>query len=98
MFGVKPELIVKGGFIAASKMGDANASIPTPQPVVYRNMYGAFGRARYSTMIEMGKACYERRIIDKVVTLNEDSLGISFAGFGLRSMQHERLYTRLYIS
>ncbi len=45
MFGVKPEMILKGGFIAASKMGDANASIPTPQPVIYKNMFGAFGRA-----------------------------------------------------
>lgn len=49
MFGVKPEMIVKGGFIIASKMGDANASIPTPQPVIYRNMFGAFGRAAYHT-------------------------------------------------
>jgi urease subunit alpha len=44
-FGVKPELIVKGGFIAWSTMGDANASIPTPQPVLYRPMFGAFGKA-----------------------------------------------------
>jgi urease subunit alpha len=45
MFGVKPEMIVKGGFIAWSVMGDANASIPTPQPVLYRPMFGAFGGA-----------------------------------------------------
>jgi urease subunit alpha len=44
-FGVKPEMIVKGGFIAWSVMGDANASIPTPQPVVYRPMFGAFAGA-----------------------------------------------------
>ena len=44
-FGVKPSLILKGGFIAAAAMGDANASIPTPQPVHYRPMFGAFGRA-----------------------------------------------------
>ncbi|HNG82336.1 MAG TPA: urease subunit alpha, partial [Burkholderiaceae bacterium] len=44
-FGVKPSLILKGGFIAAAVMGDANASIPTPQPVHYRPMFGAFGRA-----------------------------------------------------
>jgi len=42
-FGVKPEMVVKGGFIAWSLMGDANASIPTPQPVFYRPMFGAFG-------------------------------------------------------
>jgi urease subunit alpha len=44
-FGVKPELVLKGGFIAWSQMGDANASIPTPQPVRMRPMFGAFGSA-----------------------------------------------------
>lgn len=44
-FGVKPEIIIKGGMIIASKMGDANASIPTPQPVIMRNMFAAYGRA-----------------------------------------------------
>jgi urease subunit alpha len=45
-FGVKPDLIIKGGIIAAAPMGDPNASIPTPQPVHYRPMFGAYGRAR----------------------------------------------------
>jgi urease subunit alpha len=44
-FGVKPSLILKGGMIVAAPMGDANASIPTPQPVHYRPMFAAFGRA-----------------------------------------------------
>jgi urease subunit alpha len=44
-FGVKPSLILKGGFIAAAAMGDPNASIPTPQPVHYRPMFGSFGKA-----------------------------------------------------
>jgi urease subunit alpha len=44
-FGVKPEMVIKGGFIAWSVMGDANASIPTPQPVLYRPMFGSFGAA-----------------------------------------------------
>jgi urease subunit alpha len=44
-FGVKASLIIKGGMIAAAPMGDPNASIPTPQPVHYRPMFGAFGRA-----------------------------------------------------
>jgi urease subunit alpha len=44
-FGVKPSLIIKGGFIAAAAMGDPNASIPTPQPVHYRPMFGSFGGA-----------------------------------------------------
>src|SRR6266545_3053863 len=44
-FGVKPDVVLKGGSIAAAPMGDPNASIPTPQPVHYRPMFGAFGRA-----------------------------------------------------
>src|SRR5439155_725101 len=44
-FGVKPELVIKGGFIAGAMMGDGNASIPTPQPVIARPMFGAYGGA-----------------------------------------------------
>ena len=51
MFGVKPYMIIKGGFIAAARMGDANASIPTPQPVVYTKMFGGIGQAKRSTCI-----------------------------------------------
>ena len=47
-FGVKPQLIIKGGFIVWAAMGDANASIPTPQPVLGRPMFGAFGRVPYT--------------------------------------------------
>jgi urease subunit alpha len=50
-FGVKPDLILKGGAIAAAPMGDPNASIPTPQPVHYRPMFGAFGKARAATAL-----------------------------------------------
>ena len=48
-FGVKPSIIIKGGFIAAALMGDPNASIPTPQPVHYRPMFGAMGKAVTAT-------------------------------------------------
>jgi urease subunit alpha len=48
-FGTKPSLIIKGGLIAAAAMGDPNASIPTPQPVHYRPMFGAYGRALGAT-------------------------------------------------
>jgi urease subunit alpha len=50
-FGVKPEMVIKGGFIAWSVMGDPNASIPTPQPVLYRPMFGSFGGATASTSL-----------------------------------------------
>lgn len=62
-FGVKPEMIVKGGFIAWSAMGDANASIPTPQPVLYRPMFGAFGSAPAATALTfVSKAALEEDI------------------------------------
>lgn len=50
-FAVKPSLIIKGGMIAAAPMGDANASIPTPQPVHYRPMFGAYGKACRATAV-----------------------------------------------
>jgi len=50
-FGVKPSLVLKGGFIAAAAMGDPNASIPTPQPVHFRPMFGSYGRALTSTSL-----------------------------------------------
>lgn len=50
-FGVKPSLILKGGAIAASLMGDANASIPTPQPVHYRPMFASYGGSRHATSL-----------------------------------------------
>ena len=57
-FGVKPELVLKGGFIAWAQMGDANASIPTPQPLMMRPMFGAFGRATGATSLAfVSQAC-----------------------------------------
>jgi len=50
-FGVKPDCIIKGGSIVAAPMGDPNASIPTPQPIHYRPMFGAYGRARTASSV-----------------------------------------------
>ncbi|RIV09976.1 urease subunit alpha [Priestia flexa] len=62
-FGVKPELIIKGGMIAHSQMGDPNASIPTPQPVLYRPMFASFGKARSKTSITfISQAAYNRGV------------------------------------
>jgi urease subunit alpha len=56
-FGVKPDIVIKGGSIVAAQMGDPNASIPTPQPVHYRPMFGAFGRAlTASSVVFVSKA------------------------------------------
>ena len=51
LFGAKPEMVIKGGFIAWAQMGDPNASIPTPQPVYMRPMFGSFGRAMGGTSL-----------------------------------------------
>jgi urease subunit alpha len=55
-FGAKPSLILKGGMIAAAAMGDPNASIPTPQPVHYRPMFGSFGKALKTSITFVSKA------------------------------------------
>ncbi|MEX5219455.1 MAG: urease subunit alpha [Nitrospira sp.] len=66
-FGIKPEMVLKSGFIAQAMMGDPNASIPTPQPVLSRPMFGAFGRAIGSTSITfMSQAALEREVPKKL--------------------------------
>lgn len=66
LFGAKPEMIIKGGMIIASRMGDPNASIPTPQPVIYRHMFGAYGKALHSTCATfVSKLSLERNIVQQ---------------------------------
>ncbi|EAW36615.1 urease subunit alpha [Lyngbya sp. PCC 8106] len=66
-FGVKPEMVIKGGFIAWSQMGDANASIPTPQPVHMRPMFGSFGGAMTATSFTfVSQAAVEAGIREKI--------------------------------
>lgn len=66
-FGVKPEIVIKGGMIAHSLMGDPNASIPTPQPVLYRPMFASFGKAKYSTSVTfLSKAAIELGVPEKL--------------------------------
>lgn len=65
-FGVKPDMVIKGGMIIASKMGDANASIPTTQPVLYQPMFAAHGRAKYvSCLTFVSKAAMEEHVKEK---------------------------------
>ena len=66
-FGVKPELVLKGGFIAQAQMGDPNASIPTPEPIISRPMFGAFGRALASTSLTfLSQVALDREIPKKL--------------------------------
>ncbi len=89
-FGAKPDMIIKGGMIAAAPMGDPNASIPTPQPVHYRPMFGAFGKALHATSVTfVSKMALEGGIkarlgIDKDVIAVENTRG----GIGKASMIH----------
>lgn len=65
-FGVKPDLVLKGGSIAYAQMGDPNASIPTPQPVFGRPMFAAFGKSVFSSSITfVSQAAYDRGIAGK---------------------------------
>jgi urease subunit alpha len=65
-FGVKPSLILKGGMIAAAAMGDPNASIPTPQPVHYRPMFGAYGKALRTSVTFVSKAALKNPAVAKL--------------------------------
>jgi urease subunit alpha len=71
-FGVKPDMVIKGGAIIAAQMGDPNASIPTPQPVHYRPMFGAFGKALTSTsVVFVSKAAIANDLRGKLGTIKE---------------------------
>ncbi len=76
-FGVKPEIVIKGGFIAWSVMGDSNASIPTPQPVLYRPMFGAFGKAMHSTSLTFVSRAALEREIPKRLGLEKTAVAVS---------------------
>lgn len=66
-FGAKPEMIIKGGMVIASRMGDPSASIPTPQPVMYRNMFGAFGNALHDTCLTfVSQVAFDNGIADNL--------------------------------
>src|SRR5437660_11287649 len=65
-FGVKPEIVLKGGMIAYAQMGDANASIPTPEPVYPRPMFASFGRAKtLCSLTFMSQASVDKRMPER---------------------------------
>lgn len=73
-FGIKPSLIIKGGMIAAAPMGDPNASIPTPQPVHYRPMFGAYGLASSKISVTFSCQAAIDKKVDKVLGLQRTLL------------------------
>lgn len=76
MFGAKPEMVIKGGFIAWAQMGDPNASIPTPQPVYMRPMFGAFGRATGATSIAFVSQLAKKANVGKIYGLTKQVVAV----------------------
>jgi urease subunit alpha len=89
-FGVKPELVIKGGAIAYAMMGDPNASIPTPQPVYGRMMFGAFGGALTHTSLTFVSQAALDDDIERKLGLRRRLSAVSNTrgGIGKRSMIH----------
>jgi len=89
-FGVKPDLVIKGGSIACAPMGDPNASIPTPQPMHYRPMFGAFGRAlQASCLTFVSKAALDAEL-GRSLGLSRQMVAVNNtrSGIGKASMIH----------
>ena len=76
-FGVKPETVIKGGMIAWAQMGDANASIPTPQPVQMRPMFGSYGGARINTAFTFISQVALERDLPEQLQLQKQALAVS---------------------
>jgi urease subunit alpha len=88
-FGVKPDCVIKGGSIIAATMGDPNASIPTPQPVHYREMFGAFGKAlTASSLVFVSKAALKRGLRAKLGVEKEFVAVENTRGISKKSMAH----------
>ena len=89
-FGVKPDLVLKGGSIVMAAMGDPNASIPTPQPVHYRPMFGAFGRALTESCLTFVSAAALEADLARHLHLHRKLVAVADtrAGIGKRSMIH----------
>jgi urease subunit alpha len=98
-FGVKPDCVIKGGTIIAAQMGDPNASIPTPQPVHYRPMFGAFGKALVaSSFVFVSKAALKRGLrnklgVEKQFVAVENTRG----GISKKSMVHNGATPRIEV-
>jgi urease subunit alpha len=88
-FGIKPEMVIKGGMIAWSQMGDGNASIPTPQPVIMRPMFGSYGGAIATTALTfISKAAYTSGLGDRL-NLKKQTVPVSnIRNLSKRDLKH----------
>ncbi len=90
-FGVKPSLIIKGGMIASAPMGDPNASIPSPQPVHYRPMFGAYGHARHDTCLTfISQAAFEMQIPRQIGLVTQIAVAKNCRDVKKSDMMHNR--------
>jgi urease subunit alpha len=97
-FAAKPALILKGGMIAAAPMGDPNASIPTPEPVHYRKMFGAYGKASTSTSITfVSKAALDAKIGDELGLERRLSAVRNTRGIGKKDMIRNSLLPKIEV-
>ena len=95
---MKPDLIIKGGSIVAAQMGDPNASIPTPQPVHYRPMFGAFGKARTaSSLVFVSKAAL-RSGLRRRLGVEKQLVAVEYTrAIGKKSMVHNSATPRITV-
>jgi urease subunit alpha len=98
-FGVKPDMVIKGGTIVAAVMGDPNASIPTPQPVHYRPMFGAFGRALTASSVVFSSKAAVRAGLGKKLGIQKELVAVknTRGGISKKSMIHNGATPKLEI-
>jgi urease subunit alpha len=97
-FGTKPKMVIKGGFIAYALMGDPNASIPTPEPVYYRPMFGSMGSAKYSTSFTFTSKLAIRRGVSKKLGLRKKLLPVkNCRAIGKKDMMYNDLTPKIEI-
>ena len=97
-FGIKPKMIIKGGMIAYSLMGDPNASIPTTEPIMYRPMFGAIGSAKYSTSFTFtSKLAIEKGLEKKISTKKKLVAVKNCRKIGKKDMVHNNLTPKIEI-
>jgi urease subunit alpha len=96
-FGVKPSLILKGGMIAAAAMGDPNASIPTPQPVHYRPMFGAFGKGLRTSVTFVSQAALKNPALKELGLARPLEAVKNTRKIGKKNMVHNDLQPKIEV-
>lgn len=97
-FGIKPKMIIKGGMIAYSLMGDPNASIPTTEPILYRPMFGALGSAKYSTSFTFTSKLALEKGLERKISIKKKLVSVkNCRKIGKKDMVHNNLTPKIEI-